>query len=74
MCVVVGTVSVKAQEVLLFWDVAFFVLGSHACIHVFSSSSLLFVRWTSQLDESVVACFFPPSSTRLHLKWAFGYI
>ena len=60
----VGTVLVKAQE----------VLGSHAGTHIVSSSSLLFVRWTSQLDESVVACFFPPSSARPHLKWAFGYI
>ena len=61
MGVVVGTVSVKAQEVLLFWDVAFFVLGSHACIHVFFSSTLLFVRWTSQLFVSVVARSFRPS-------------
>jgi len=60
----VGTVLVKAQE----------VLGSHAGTHIVSSLSLLFVRWTSQLDESVVACFFPPSSARPHLKWAFGYI
>ena len=74
MGVVVGTVSVKAQEVLLFWDVAFFVLGSHACIHVFFSSTLLFVRWTSQLDESATACFFLPSSARRHLKWAFRCI
>ena len=50
------------------------VLGSHACIHVFSCSFLLFVRWTSQLDESIAACFFLPSSARRHLKWAVGYI
>jgi hypothetical protein len=50
------------------------VLGTHADTHVVFSSSLPFARWISQLDESVDACFFPPSSMRPHLKCAFGHI
>jgi hypothetical protein len=36
----------------------------------FSYSSLLFVRWRSQLYESDAALFFLPFSTRRHLNWA----